>query len=82
MKNIRIRIKLKTPLHSFAGYSEKSVELPEGSSVADAIRSTGLSEKIANICAGQMNGLSVDDSSVLKDNDCLLLYMKVVVLGG
>lgn len=82
MKNIRVRVKLTASMAALADYREKNIDLPDGSTVRDAIQSAGLSEKIAKICAGQMNGLPVDDTSVLRDNDRLLLYMKVVVRGG
>jgi putative ubiquitin-RnfH superfamily antitoxin RatB of RatAB toxin-antitoxin module len=82
MKGISIRVKLAAPLTAFAGYGEKDVVLPECATVRDAIQSAGLSENIAKICAGQMNGLPVDDTSVLRDNDRLLLYMKIFVRGG
>jgi sulfur carrier protein ThiS len=82
VKNISVRVKLAASLAVLAGYREKNIDLPEGSTVRDAIQSAGFSEKIAKICAGQMNGLPVDDASVLRENDRLLLYMKAVVRGG
>ncbi|MDR1509278.1 MAG: hypothetical protein LBS53_06530 [Synergistaceae bacterium] len=82
MTNIRVRIKLTASLAAFTGYGEKNIDLPENSTVSDAIQSAGINEKLVKICAAQMNGLSVDGTSVLRNSDCLLLYMKVAVSGG
>jgi putative ubiquitin-RnfH superfamily antitoxin RatB of RatAB toxin-antitoxin module len=82
MKNIKVRIKLNETLAASAGCREKTIELPEGSSARDAINSSGLSERMAGVCCAAINGLVIDDSSVLKDSDCLMLYLKLVVRGG
>ena len=83
MSNIRVRLKLSGELlPSLCGFDEKTLELPEGSTVGDAVATAIIDEKLRGLCTTILNGLEVDPDSALRDRDFVLLTMFAVVSGG
>jgi hypothetical protein len=82
MSNIRVRIRLSGALAQMCGFEEKTFELPEGSTVGDAVDTAIIDENTRGLCIAILNGLEVDLDSVLRERDFLLLTMFTVISGG